>query len=411
MSFRPLQSSLLLFAFATALQSSIAYAETIPTTPSNLAGSYNNGIIYLNWKDNANNETSQQIAYSKDNIKYNLLVSLGANATRYSYKIDPAATGTRYYKIRASNAAGTSGLSPTATIKLPTSTTSSTSTSTSTNSVFQTTWTSDFLKPVPSGATYASFQASSDSSPGFHSTYIFADVNYRVLANNSNPIVDILLPGSWTHRSSGTTRIGRTNLPSSFVVPDATSSDMPNNPTIIYNTDTKIPTYLNGAARPVAGGPIWGYIASRPSTHGGSGLAGGDLTLAELNNSINHALAINVWGRKYLSKNNGGFVYPADRADSGYNDSSSGNYYGGAIPNLKMGSRLAIPKGITASQLGITSPQGQKLFVALQAYGAYIVDNSAWDCLYINATADTQSTIAAIKPDIARLFAALKIVQ
>jgi len=423
MNYRRLKTSLLAVTFATAAFSSAAHAMTVPVAPSGLTATYSNGYINLSWKDNAYNETEQHIGYSTNNGTYNFLAKVGANVTHYSYKPSAGASGTCYFKIRSYNSAGGSTPSAPASVTISTTSTStgtgtgtssgsSTGTSTATSSVFQRAWTTDFLKPVSSGATFTSFKASSDSSPGFHAGYIFADVNYEVLSSNSNPIVNILLPGSWTNRASGTTLLGRTNLPTSFVVPDATSSDMPNNPTIIYNSSTSAATYLNGMARPSAGGPIWGYIGSRPSTHGGSGLAGGELTLAELNNNnVNHALAIDVWGQKYLSSSNGGFVYPAYKADDGYNSPSSGNYYGGSISNLKMGSRLAIPAGVTADQLGITSSQGRALFKAMQTYGAIVVDNSAWDCLYINATPDTQNTIAAIKPDIAKLFAALKIVQ
>ena len=413
MNYRRLKTSLLALTFATAALISTAHAMSVPMAPSGLTATYSNGYIHLSWKDNAYNETEQHIGYNANNSSYKFLAKVGANVTQYSYKPSAGATGTCYFKVLSYNAAGSSTPSNQTSVTLSsTSTGSSTTAATTVNSVFQKAWTIDFLKPVPSGVSYSSFKASSDASPGFHAGYIFADVNYQVISNSSSPVVNILLPGSWTNRDTGTTLLGKTNLPTGFVVPDATSSDMPNNPTIIYNTSTNTATYLNGVARPSAGGPIWGYIGSKASTHGGSGLAGGELTLAELNsNSINHALAINVWGQKYLSSSNGGFVYPAYKADDGYNMPSSGNYYGGSIPNLKMGTRLAIQPGVTPEQLGITSAQGRALFKGLQSYGAIIVDNSAWDCLYINATSDTQSTIAAIKPDIAKLFAALKIVQ
>ena len=178
------------------------------------------------------------------------------------------------------------------------------------------------------------------------------------------------------------------------------------------NTSTNGGFYLNGTARPIAGGPIWGWIAGQPSTHGGSGTAGGEVTLAELqSNTVNHALAINVWGQKYLSHSGSGYVSPATHADGGYNDPSSGNYYNGPISNLVMGSRLGIPSSVTASSLGITSATGIALFNAVKTYGAYVVDNTAWDCLAINATPDAVSAISSSQSDVYKIFAAMKIVH
>ena len=45
-----------------------------------------------------------------------------------------------------------------------------------------------------------------------------------------------------------------------------------------------------------------------------------------------------------------------------------------------MGTLLVIPQGITPESLGINTEVGKKIFYALQSYGAYVVDDSAWDC-------------------------------
>lgn len=291
--------------------------------------------------------------------------------------------------------------------------TPTTSGSTDLSQLFQMSWDPFWLSPIPSGASYTPFKTANDPSSGFHAAHIRMDLNYQVAVSYAMPTVDIYQAGSWVNRSSGTVMGGRTPLPSNFVLPDTNGVDTPNNPTIILNTDNKTAVYLNAAARPSSGGPIWGYISGdKQATHGGSGIIGGELTLQELkNNRINHALAINVWGRKYLSKLNGGFVPPAVKADSTYLDSSTGDYYGGSIANLKMGSRVAIPPTVSAQSLNIQSAEGLALYNALKTYGAYIVDNSAWDALYINTTPDVEPVLMNRQDEISRLFGAMQIVK
>jgi hypothetical protein len=278
---------------------------------------------------------------------------------------------------------------------------------------FQAVWDPFWTKKLPATARYQAFRASGDTKPGFRAARVNIDVNYQVLSNNKMPEVDILVPKSWEDRDAGKVWQGRVHMPYHFVLPDANASETPNNPMIILNDDTKKAVFLNAAARPKAGGPVWGYKSdTKAITHGGSGLAGGEVMLSELQQGyINHALAINVWGAKYLSHTNGGFVPPADRADDGYNNPTSSNYYGGKIPGLTMGTRLAIPPGITPRKLGITSQEGLILYRALRNYGAYIVDNSGWNVLYLNATPETVPVLMRQEADMARLFSALHIVK
>ena len=44
-----------------------------------------------------------------------------------------------------------------------------------------------------------------------------------------------------------------------------------------------------------------------------------------------------------------------------------------------MGSLLAIPPSVSEDSLGLETVPGKKLFHALQDYGGYIVDDTAWD--------------------------------
>jgi hypothetical protein len=106
---------------------------------------------------------------------------------------------------------------------------------------------------------------------------------------------------------------------------------------------------------------------------------GGSIRKGELVGSapIRHALKLVVWAR-YLffdQSTKRGFRWPAQNHD-GYADAKT---YAGQLPDLQMGSLLTLPTSATADGLGLTTPGGRKIFQALQDYGAYIVDDAAWD--------------------------------
>jgi hypothetical protein len=291
-------------------------------------------------------------------------------------------------------------------------------------------WTDGFLDPIPGDATFSTFQVTGDSSPGFYVSddsdlagglaeawRATVDVNYQVVSQDLDPTENVYEPGSFDDRDSGTTLLTTFKIPNDFILPDVTPPETPNNPTIIVNADTSTALYLNAACRPSLGGDIWGYIASIggvpvPSTHGGSYIAGGEITLSELNSTINHALAINVWAAKYLSNDGTGFVAPALAADFGYDDPMSFNYYGGNDIRLKMGTWVGIPPGVTAASLGLTTVYGERLLAALKTHGGRIVDNTAWDSVAINATPDCLAILGtwAVQQDVIRLFSAMQLV-
>lgn len=120
--------------------------------------------------------------------------------------------------------------------------------------------------------------------------------------------------------------------------------------------------------------------------HGGSGLSaiGGALRVGELvseDTTIKHVLKINIFGKKNLYYDNvtKGFRWPAKRAD-GY----AANNYGTArtLPvnkECRMGALLALPPTINIDDLEFETIPGRILAQAFQDYGAYIVDDTAWD--------------------------------
>jgi len=86
--------------------------------------------------------------------------------------------------------------------------------------------------------------------------------------------------------------------------------------------------------------------------------------------SMKHALNVYV-PVEVLSKGNKGVTGPSKYADSGYlSEYNSTNEY------MKMGSLLAVPKNVTAEQLGIQTNMGKAVLKSFQDYGAYIADTT-----------------------------------
>jgi hypothetical protein len=116
----------------------------------------------------------------------------------------------------------------------------------------------------------------------------------------------------------------------------------------------------------------------RLGSHGGSGLSaiGGTIRLGELmpGAAIRHALKFELNAGPYLhySSDVPGYRWPADRAD-GYAPTG----YRGANPNLVMGSLLALRADFDVGRL--RSEPARIIARALRNYGAYIVDDTAYD--------------------------------
>ena len=126
------------------------------------------------------------------------------------------------------------------------------------------------------------------------------------------------------------------------------------------------------------------YGAGITGAHGGSGLSaiGGALRYWELQpgSEIRHALKINLFGRKNISKELGGHRWPAPKADGSYDNVNDGNYYGGSTPACRMGALLAIrPADYDSLSEVMQTEPGKMLLKAFANYGAYLVDNTAWD--------------------------------
>jgi hypothetical protein len=120
--------------------------------------------------------------------------------------------------------------------------------------------------------------------------------------------------------------------------------------------------------------------------HGGSGLSaiGGALRLGELDEPmdvIRHALKINVYAAENLfyDEETEGYRWPAIRAD-GYAE----NVYGterteAVVTACRMGALLALHNFLYIDSLAFETTPGRILAEAFRNYGAYIVDDTAWD--------------------------------
>jgi hypothetical protein len=120
--------------------------------------------------------------------------------------------------------------------------------------------------------------------------------------------------------------------------------------------------------------------------HGGSGLSaiGGALRVGELvskNQPIHHVLKINLFGSKnlYYDETTKGCRWPAKRAD-GYASSNYGKTRTKQVNiECRMGALLALPPTVDLDKLNFETIPGRILAQAFQDYGAYIVDDTAWD--------------------------------
>lgn len=128
------------------------------------------------------------------------------------------------------------------------------------------------------------------------------------------------------------------------------------------------------------------YGPGHYGAHGGSGLSaiGGALRVEDLtpdSGPIRHALKVNLYGKKnyYYDQATGGFRWPATRAD-GYASNNYGTLRTApVVKECRMGALLAIPPWINLDSLGFETEPARILAETFRDYGAYIVDDAAWD--------------------------------
>jgi hypothetical protein len=219
---------------------------------------------------------------------------------------------------------------------------------------------------------------------------VMFDEVHIVRTRPHDPTRQVFAPKSWQERAGGTNPHGTVPLPDSLVVPDCTPRWVPNNHAAILHPDGRMVSQFVAFTRPKPGGPLYGarvpdddiFGPGMRGPHRGSGLSalGGTIRRTELVGSwpIRHAVKLGLWAQTavHYSEANGGLRWPANRANS----YASKSTYGGEEPELVMGSLLAILPSVREAALEMRTVPGRKLFHVLQDYGAYVVDDTMWDC-------------------------------
>jgi hypothetical protein len=233
---------------------------------------------------------------------------------------------------------------------------------------------------------------------GSSAQYVAADLTGTLITVDEEPI--ILSPSSplrplwendqWPANCQQTGSVADSvPVPDGYTVPEGNASFMPNYAGGVLKADGRTIIELQYATRCGDQGPLTaGIVRSSHDIygsgvgfgvggHGGSSLSGvgGSLRVweAESDVAIQHALKV-VLPVGVLSGTNGGYRWPAQNADSGYNDPSGWAYYAGSNGELRMGALLALAPGVNIDGLGLQTAMGKRLAKALQDYGAYVVD-------------------------------------
>ncbi|MBU1947872.1 MAG: T9SS type A sorting domain-containing protein, partial [Candidatus Eisenbacteria bacterium] len=102
---------------------------------------------------------------------------------------------------------------------------------------------------------------------------------------------------------------------------------------------------------------------------------------------IRHVLKVDIPCSTYAYPDSGGFRWPARKSDDCWEPSCEATSYHGTNPAVRMGALLAIPDPLPPwiTPDSLYTHIGRKLFEALRSYGAYVADNSGWDCYYFCA--------------------------
>ncbi len=252
--------------------------------------------------------------------------------------------------------------------------------------------------------------------------------SYLMQTSADDPLRPIVRTGGWRDRCSGTERSGRSlHLPDGWMPRPVTDRATPNNPGVFLQPDGRTLYNLGAMGRCSATSPLYAqwpadeqhitdlYGDGRFGAHGASKLSqlGGAIRPGELtgDDPIRHALDLLVWSEHLYwgGSRPSSYRWPASGSDS----YAGPERYRGTNPALRMGSLLALPPEVTPEQLSIDTEVGRKLFEALQDYGAYITDDSAWNATYLGVDSTAIGTFPwgdAERDDMAAMVAALHVV-
>ncbi|MBL8954575.1 MAG: hypothetical protein JNK82_27595 [Myxococcaceae bacterium] len=263
--------------------------------------------------------------------------------------------------------------------------------------------TSIWNQPIGDRATYADC-----SLPGTYPNNVWAvlpGAEVDVLIHRPTAPMTNVYQGPWsTDRTVPTqplTVVTTAPIPTQFVWP----SQSANLAVAVLLADGRTYRQFQPIARAVPGGPVvthalyadadlWGDGIR--GAHGGSAMSsvGGTLRLGELRpghaTGPRHALKATV-DMKYAHRPRGtvgsaawrqdAYVWPSNKADS---NSEIQAVYGVRVDgSFKMGSLLAIPRGVDLAAQGFETSPGRNLAWTAQNYGIYVVDNAYDDAFLL----------------------------
>lgn len=222
------------------------------------------------------------------------------------------------------------------------------------------------------------------------------DENHIILLKSTDPSREVHQNnGNWSSgRCTSSGFLRDLNFPNNYVVPDAGGGSTPNNNFAFIAANGRTVWNGNVLARCSSTGRVycrsWTFNKSQgiykngienAQGQGASQMSalGGTIRKGELTGSgpIRHALKFTMWADEfcYWSSSNK-YRWPATSADGYASDSGR---YRGTNPKLTMGALLALKPDLSKSSLNLETEVGEKIFHALQDYGGYIVEDSAWD--------------------------------
>lgn len=260
----------------------------------------------------------------------------------------------------------------------------------------------------------------------------FTDIeNELVIMAPTAPLRPLWDNGQWwpgAACSASGTSAGLVPVPDAYVVPAPPSGGdgtLPNRAGGVLLPDGRTIQEFQYATRCSSTGPlttgavrctldIYGSGTGCFAAHGGSGLSGvgGSLRAWEVSGAgpITHALKLTLPAAT-LSNCGSGFRWPALAADSGFNVSGSSSFYSGGQCALQMGSLLAIGPSLNCNTL-VSSVLAQRVCVALQDYGAYVVDTApqGYNAMVLIGEWGTANALSAISSDLLTLFTQLSVV-
>lgn len=227
-------------------------------------------------------------------------------------------------------------------------------------------------------------------------------------------------------------------IPNDFITLNKISGGTPNAATAILLPDKTTviqnqPLTICSAGGAVLSKYVYDTVNIKTSdgirgAQGGAGMSslGGAIRINEMiaGGTIKHALKIVIYGVDnlyYDQSSSKGYRWPAYKHDDGAEpgNCTPSNQYCGTNPNLQIGALLALPASVDINSLGLTAESSKMMAKAMQDYGAYAVDNSAWPYVGIaveyGPAGDGKSKFNSLggfnRSDLDKIFTKLQIVN